>query len=204
MSNTKLAALLRVTPRPATLAESSAIFKSLKTKARLSGFLRWPSLDKEDSACFYVAFSRQAADFDASKPLEVPVYDDQIDPCDEDPFNIRDLQDRKPSPKPTSFRCSIEALTGRESENIRKQMQKNNPFHSAFVTARKEEDDWLQMVMRETGAPVVLARGLGQLVDEKQQQATMSTDEKDGKPSEPPKKAPRLRNDSLVKRISTQ
>lgn len=200
MSSSKLAALLRVIPKPTTLAESSAIFKTLKTKAKLSSFLRFPTLDKESSACFYIAFSRQSPDYDASKPLEVPVYHNQLDPRDEDPFNIRGLQDRKPSPKPLTFRCSVEALTERESEDIKAQIQKDNKFHGSFITARKEKDDWLQMVVRETGAPNVIVRGLGQSVEKEQQhdQPTVRGNESDRKRA--PTRVQRLRTDSLLKR----
>lgn len=200
MSSIQLAALLRVRPKPKTLAESSAIFKRLKTKARISSFLRFPASDTKTSTCFYLAFSRQSTDFDASKPLEVLVYHNQLDPRDEDPFNIRGLQDRKPLPKPATFHCSVEALTEREAEDIRRQIQRQNPFHGSFTTERKEKDDWLQMVMRETGAPNVIVRGLGQTIKNKQEHDQILGTEAKSSRIPPPVRPPRLRMDSLVKR----
>ena len=162
MSTTKFATWLRVTPPPTTLAESSAIFNSLKSQGRVTHFIKHarPKHHTEKSTTYYTVFSREPPSL---KPVfEVPVYHNLPSPRDLDPFNIRGLQDRKPLPAPKTFICRIEALQDNE-KTVGDEIKKANPYYGSF---KVQEQDWLQTVYAETGAPPGVKEGLG-LPDER-------------------------------------
>jgi len=96
--SSKFAAWLHVTPSPTTIAESSAIYKGLKSQGRVSAFIRATRNDARvdatnsgGSATYYTTFAHEPPRL--KWKFEVPVYHDVPDPKEEDPYNIRGLQD---------------------------------------------------------------------------------------------------------------
>lgn len=170
MPSSKFAAWLRVTPPPTTLAESSAIYKHLKSqgRGRASVFIRAKAdanaSDKEKAknaniATYYTVFSHQPPN--SPTIFDVPVYHNLPAPRDQDPFNIRGLQDRKPFPPPKTFACWLE--TAGEDDSYGEQIKRDNPYHGSFKVAPQ---DWLQDVYGETGAPPGVKQGLGLVLKE--------------------------------------
>ena len=167
-SSTRFATFLRVTPIPKTIAESSAIFKHLKTRGRVLSFIRAPHREQDGcSASYYAVFSgNHPVNIEQNSSFDVPVYHNLPKPRDEDPFNIRGLQSRKPFPQAVTFKCTIEGVEGRERATVDESIKKENPFHGHFKTL-KADQDWLQEVLQETGTPFAIVKALGHRVDEK-------------------------------------
>ena len=113
------------------------------------------------SALFYTVFSRSSPLQQSSVPFEVPVYHNLRSFRDQDPFNIRGLQDRKPYPAPKTFTCHLEAAD--ENDAYSETIKRDNPYHGSFKVAYT---DWLQEVYGETGAPAGIRQGLGHVLDE--------------------------------------
>lgn len=157
MSTSRFAVWLRVTPSPLTIAESSAIFKSLKSQGRVTHFVKYarPSQLNDGSTTYYVALSHEPPSLKTS--FEVPVYHNLLSPHDLDPFRIRGLQDRKPFPPPKTFSCRIEHLQTHEGD-AGYEVRTANPYHGSF---KVQKHDWLQSIYAETGAPPGVKEGLG-------------------------------------------
>ncbi|KAJ9653081.1 hypothetical protein H2198_007695 [Neophaeococcomyces mojaviensis] len=160
--SSKFRAWLHVTPCPRTLAESSAIFKHLKSQGRVSAFIRATqtatgseSPSNGGSTTYYTIFSHEPPHLRTS--YNVPVYHDVSNPRDEDPYNIRGLQDRKPFPPPRIFTCTLESVD-QNTALLDEKICLNNPYHGPF---RVEKNDWFQEVLGEIGAPAGLQQGLG-------------------------------------------
>lgn len=163
--SSKFAVWLRVKPPPATLAESRAIFKHIQARGRVTAFTKTPRHEHDDdskTASYYTVFAHEPPSLRVKLQFDVPVYHDLPSLRDEDPFNIRGLQDRKPWPSPVNFTCTFERLNQNEVHAVEKQLSTDNPFHGSFKVKRAE-DDWLQEVMSETGASPGIVKGLGQM-----------------------------------------
>ncbi|MBA7496218.1 hypothetical protein ES702_06817 [subsurface metagenome] len=157
----KLATRLRVTPSPTTLAESSAIYQALSKQGRVSVFARCKGPSHEQvtstsSSTFFAIFSHEPPTLRTS--FEVPVYHGLPSARDEDPFNIRGLQDRKPMPASKSFSCVIEKLHQREVKSQEEAIIRGHPYHGHFAV---EKDGWLEDVLVQMNAPPGVARGCG-------------------------------------------
>lgn len=210
MSSGKFAAWLRVTPSPTTLAESSAVFKHLKTQGqgRVTIFIRAKAKEKagrrdgskesdehENTAAYYTVFSRAPSTQRMTTTFEVPVYHDLSSPRDQDPFNIRGLQDRKPNPPPKTFSCRLENVS--ENGTYEEQIKQDNPYHGSFKVAYT---DWLQEVYGETGAPPGVKQGLGLVLNEEDAalEAEAAAERDQRKEGDKPRRERKLRMNSLM------
>jgi len=106
------------------------------------------------SATYYTTFAHEPPRL--KWKFEVPVYHDVPDPKEEDPYNIRGLQDRKPYPTPRTFICALESAEQVGSEY--KNSPLSNQYHGHFRVAKS---DWFQEVLAETGAPPGIQHSLG-------------------------------------------
>lgn len=159
--STKFAAWLRVFPAPTTLAESSAIYQALSKQGRISTFIKSENAgrgQKEDhhgsTSTFYAVFPHEPPTLRMA--FEVPVYHNLPSARDEDPFNIRGFQNRKPMPPPRTFVCVIERASREEAKSQEEAMKRRNPYHGHFNV---EKDSWLQDVLVETNAPPGVPKG---------------------------------------------
>ncbi|KAK5093690.1 hypothetical protein LTR70_005689 [Exophiala xenobiotica] len=210
MSSSKFAAWLRVTPPPTSLAESSAIFKHLKTQGqgRVTTFIRAKAKEKagqrdgdknndhlENTAAYYTVFSRPPSIQRMTTTFEVPVYHNLPSPRDQDPFNIRGLQDRKPYPPSKTFSCRLENVG--ENDTYGEQIKQDNQYHGSFKVAYT---DWLQEVYGETGAPPGVKQGLGQVLSEEEAvlEAQAAAERDQRTPSERPRRERKLKMNSLI------
>lgn len=157
----KLATWLRVTPPPTTLAESSAIYQALSRQGRISVFAKCKDCSHEQvddsrgsSSTFYAVFPHEPPTLRTT--FEVPVYHGLPSARDEDPFNIRGLQDRKPMPAPKTFSCVLEKVPLKEIRSNEKAVVKGNPYNAHFTV---EEDGQIQGVLTDLNAPPGIARG---------------------------------------------
>lgn len=157
----RLATWLRVTPSPTTLAESSAIYQALSKQGRLSVFAKCKDLsieqrtDSRDStSTFYAVFPHEPPTLRTT--FEVPVYHGLPSARDEDPFNIRGLQDRKPMPAPKTFSCVLEKVRMKDIRLHEEAIVKENPYHGHFAV---EDEGCLEGVLTDLNAPPGVARG---------------------------------------------
>lgn len=187
MLGNSIATLVRVTPSPTTLAESSAVFRKLKDFGQVRSFIEAPShlnsarmlragrlisasagkttksQDVAGSSLYYAVIANPSPTLNSSLTFDAPVYHDLRNPKDEDPFNIRGLQDRKPYPEPITFSCVLEQINDQDRRNqIESLLKANNPYTEEFRTVQ-EQNDVLQSVLRDTKAPLPVIRGLGRL-----------------------------------------
>lgn len=164
MLSNSIATLVRVTPSPTTLAESSAVFRKLKDYGQVRSFIKAPAyLKHAGSSLYYAVIANTSPTLHSSLKFNVPVYHDLRDPKDEDPFNIRGLQDRKPYPEPVTFVCTLEQIDDQDRrKQIENALKVQNPYTEEFRTAQEKDDD-LQSVLRDTKAPLPAIRGLGRL-----------------------------------------
>lgn len=163
----KFAAWLHVTPAPTTLAESSAVYQVLRKHGRISAFIRseYSRREKEkgntSSATFYTVFPHEPPNLE--KSFRVPVYHNLPNARDEDPFNIRGLQTRKPMPEPKTFTCTVEAMAQSTARFEDQAMIDESPYHGQF---RVQKNDWLRDALFETNAPPGIPKGCANRVIE--------------------------------------
>lgn len=157
----KLATWLRVTPSPTTLAETSAVYQALSRQGRISVFAKSKDLSYEQindsrgsSSTFYAVFPHEPPTLRTT--FEVPVYHGLPSARDEDPFNIRGLQDRKPMPAPKIFSCVVEKVRMKDIKFNEKAVVKGNPYHGHFAV---EDKGCLEGVLTDLNAPPGVARG---------------------------------------------
>lgn len=159
MSNT-FAAWLHVTPSPTTLAESSAVYQALSKHGRISAFIRSTTArraqeeDSNGTSTFYTVFPHEPPGL--QRTFQVPVYHDLPIARDEDPFNIRGLQNRKPMPAPKTFTCLMEVADRSEVKSQEEAMTRENPYHGHF---KVQKNDWLWEALSETNAPPGVPKG---------------------------------------------
>lgn len=165
MLSNSIATFVRVTPSPRTIAESSAVFRKLKEYGQVTSFIKGPHyLERAHSQLYYAVLANTSPTLNPPLKFDVPVYHGLQDPKDEDPYNIRGLQDRKPYPEPIKFACTVEQIDDLERrKQVEDYLRLKNPYREEFRTAWEADDD-TQTVLRETKAPLPLLRGLGRLV----------------------------------------
>lgn len=163
MLSNSIATFVRVTPPPKTLAESSAVFKRLKEYGRVTSFARGPSqFRRNDSSLYYAVLANPSPKLNRPLTFDVPIYHNQRDPKDEDPFNIRGLQDRKPWPEACTLTCNVEQIDEDQRTQVEDYLKSKNPYACQFHTVA-EKYDRLQAVLRDTKAPLPVINGLGRM-----------------------------------------
>lgn len=156
----KFAAWLRVTPSPVTLAESGAIYQALRAQGRINTFIKRNGTgdriggQQSPSSTYYAVFSREPPSLRMT--FDVPVYHSLSSARDEDPFNIRGLQDRKPMPTPKTFKCTLERAQPDEVKLQEENIRKHNPLYGPF---KVEKNSWLRDVLVNSGATPAIANG---------------------------------------------
>ena len=145
-------ARIHIEPTPQTLSESSAILKALQAFGTVATFInpRYVSAARSrQRSDFFAIYSEDSSLTKAlsAAPLSVEVGQDQADPREADPFNIRGLQDRKPVEQKT-FKCSIFID---EDDSRHKALVEANPYHGPFQIDRHSSN--IQDLMAQ-GAPL--------------------------------------------------
>lgn len=174
----RFAAWLRVAPSPSTLAESSAIFRHLKSKGRVTAFTKDPRDDNKDAstALYFTTFAHEPLGLRPDSRFDVQVYHNEINLRDQDPFDIRGLQSRKPLPEPMTFSCHVERMNEAQQRAVENTIKSKNRYHGHFKVQKRHED-WLQEAVSETGAPAAIAKALGQLVGDTKLSDTSQSEE---------------------------
>ena len=164
MLRNRFAALIHVQPSPKTLAETSAIFKHLKTFGRVTTFIKDPSpLNAQTQANpsrYYVEIANEIPSLFSGKKFDVSVHHNLPNPRDEDPLNLRGLQDRKRWLEPVQFDCTVLQIQEDEQATIRKLLKDQNPYRENFTVSKA---DCLPQVLRDINAPPRIIKGMGRL-----------------------------------------
>lgn len=155
------AARLLVSPAPRTLTHSLSILQHLQAFGEVTSFLNPRYLPRQpgtsdcgpttnSTATILAIFSSPDALQNALKTPVTTVLSghDYPDPKEEDPFNIRGLQDRIP-PTQQSFR--VEISPDRDPDNHHASLVKSNPFSGPFSLDRSAP---VYADLKQSGAPL--------------------------------------------------